>query len=154
MELVGQSIFQIVHVDDLTGSCGHSRNRLLRPRRGASRPCPSRTWTSTAVPAVAAANGSSPTFAFALRPIEQSEGLPESEVDAPSGETRGSMSLAPRATSLASAKHRSLESLNCRRANSTCLRGCLPGTECRPSQRCSSSLRAPFATISPRSSGS
>ena len=30
-----------------------------------------------------------PTFAFALRPIEQSEGLPESEVDAPSGETRG-----------------------------------------------------------------
>jgi len=90
MELVGQSIFQIVHVDDLTGlmwalaqststAKGVALHVHVHREHGQAQLCQ----------LLLLPMDPPPTFAFALRPIEQSEGLPESEVDAPSGETRG-----------------------------------------------------------------
>ena len=155
MGLVGQSIFQIVHLEDLTGLMwalaqststakgvalhvhvhrGHGQAQLCQmlllpmdpPRHSLSR----------------SGLSSSPKLRRGMR-LTRSWARREA-----------TMSLARRTASPASANHRSLACLSCRRASSTCLRGCLPGTGCRPSQRCSSSLRAPSATISPRSSGS
>jgi len=151
MELVGQSIFQIVHVDDLTGSCGtraidfygqgvalhvhvHREHgqaqlcQLLLLPMDPPRPSPSRSA------------------------IEQSEAsrsprLTHRRRDAGIDVFGSSRDLA------SISETQSLESLNCRRANSTCYE-----VACRvPSAAIAKVLfisQSTFATISPRSSGS
>ena len=155
MGLVGQSIFQIVHLEDLTGLMWALAQSTSTAKGVALHVHVHRGHGQAQLCQMLLLPMDPPRHSLSRSGLSSSPKLRRSpRLTHRRARRGGSMSLAPRATSLASAKHRSLESLNCRRANSTCLRGCLPGTECRPSQRCSSSLRAPFATISPRSSGS
>jgi DNA-binding CsgD family transcriptional regulator len=90
MGLVGQSIFQIVHLDDLTGlmwalaqststAKGVALHVHVHRGHGQAQLCQMLLLPMDPPP----------TFAFALRSVEQSEGWPEPGVDALLGETRG-----------------------------------------------------------------
>ena len=90
MGLVGQSIFQIVDLEDLTGlmwalaqstSTGKGVALHIHVHRGHGQAQLCQMLLLPMDPP--------PTFAFALRSVEQSEGWPEPEVDALSGATRG-----------------------------------------------------------------
>ena len=90
MGLVGQSIFQIVHLEDLTGlmwalaqststAKGVALHVHVHRGHGQAQLCQMLLLPMDPPP----------TFAFALRSVEQSEASPESEVDALLGATRG-----------------------------------------------------------------
>ena len=90
MGLVGQSIFQIVHLEDLTGlmwalaqststAKGVALHVHVHRGHGQAQLCQMLLLPMDPPP----------TFAFALRSVEQSETSPESEVDALLGATRG-----------------------------------------------------------------
>ena len=90
MGLVGQSIFQIVDLEDLTGlmwalaqstSTAKGVGLHVHVHRGHGQAQLCQMLLLPMDPP--------PTFAFALRSVEQSEGWPEPEVDALSGATRG-----------------------------------------------------------------
>ena len=90
MGLVGQSIFQIVDLEDLTGlmwalaqstSTAKGVGLHVHVHRGHGQAQLCQMLLLPMDPP--------PTFAFALRSVEQSEGWSEPEVDALSGETRG-----------------------------------------------------------------